>query len=204
MHSKLVVVTLSLAIIFSLKASAEYETKSVFSDDYKCTAEEKGGFSHTSTEHKLVFFHPDEEFFLMHISNIPKEAIFEMQGKLGVENRNNDEDLIRESVERRDMTQRIVGDNYYTAEEGSYYIREPDQDPKAETTYMQGKCTSLKSAEISSITCFENSQGKTFNFVIDTGRFSYSYAGSWEHKHENEYYGDSSVVAFGTCKKYFN
>jgi len=201
MRTKLAVATLSLASVLALKASAEYETKSVFSDDYKCTADEKGGFSHTSTEHELVLFQPNEEFLLMHISNIPKEAIMEMKSKSIIEALNNDEDLIREEVERSYMKQEIYSG--FTSEEGSYYIRVPDQDPKSVTTYMSSDCSILKSTENSSMSCYTNDDRKTFNFIFDTGRFSYSYSGSWDRIHENEYFGDSAVLAFGTCKKYF-
>ena len=73
-----------LAIGLTLSSSAfseEYISQSVFNKSYKCIADEEGGFNHNATGHKLVSFKPETEFYLVHISSIPKRAVLKMKSK---------------------------------------------------------------------------------------------------------------------------
>lgn len=186
-----------------LAQAGEYRTKSVFSADYKCTAEEAGGFNHTATGHKLALFKPDEEFFLIHISNIPDKAVFEMKSKEIVELLGSDESRVREEVERSYMKQEIYSEDLIS-EKSSYFIREPRDNPDKVTTYFPNHaCSAYKAKNEFDISCYESDSGKTFQFNSVTGRFSYSYSGSWHVKSENNYYGDSSIFVFGKCKEYY-
>ncbi|WP_157035519.1 hypothetical protein [Marinobacter psychrophilus] len=188
----------------SMLAQAEgYTTKSIFSADYKCTAQETGGFNHAETGHKLVLFKPDEEFFLIHISNIPQKAVFEMKSKEIVALLGNDEDRVREEVERSYMKQEIYSEDF-VSEKSSYFIRESDDNPEKVSTYLSNhSCSAAKFKKDFDINCYEGDGGKTFQFNSKTGRFAYSYAGSWHSESENNYYGDSSIFVFGSCKEYY-
>lgn len=186
-----------------LAYSKEYRTKSVFGVDYKCTAEEAGGFNHTETGHKLALFNPDKEFFLVHISNIPDKAVFEMKSIEIGELLGNEENRVREEVEGSYMKQERYSEDYIS-EKSSYFIREPRDNPEKVATYSLGRaCTAYKYKDESSISCYESDSGRTFQFNPNTGRFSYSYAGSWHIESVKNYYGDSSIFVFGKCKEYY-
>jgi len=179
----------------------EYKTKSIFSDDYKCVADEQGGFNHNAYGHDLVRFKDKAEFFLIHISNIPYEAIIDLNTQMKVDS--NDPSKLREEFENRIMKQEIIPETAII-EKSSYFIREPENDPKEMMIYVHNGCTSYKIQENGSIVCYEADNSKTFSINLKTMRFTYSYAGSWGGTQENGYYGDSSVFAFGTCKKYYH
>ncbi len=190
---------LTLVCTCSTSAIAEYKTNSVFSDDYKCVSEENGGFNHSASGHSLTLFKGQVEFFLTHISNIPYEAIVDWKQLLNIEA--NDESKIREIFEERRMRQETL--NIITTEESSYFIRQPEDDPKKGESLLYG-CSSFKAGQEAVITCYKSVGSKTFELDLETMRFTYSYAGSWHSKRKNGYDGDSSVFAFGTCKKYFH
>jgi hypothetical protein len=103
------------------------------------------------------------------------------------------------------MTQKVVLDAMIV-EESSYFIREPGTDPKKGSTYINSGCTSYKvnKDNYRSIRCYETEPSSSFSLDLETMRFTYSYEGTWNAKPENGYYGDSSVFAFGTCKKYYH
>lgn len=195
---------LTLTCTCSTSAIAEYKTNSVFSDDYKCVSEEKGGFNHGASGHSLTLFKGQEEFFLTHISNIPYEALVDWNQLLEIKLLNinaNDESKIREIFEERLMRQETL--NIITTEKSSYFIRQPEDDPKKVLSLING-CSSFKAGQEAVITCYESVGSKTFELDLETMRFTYSYAGSWHSKIKKGYYGDASVFAFGTCKKYFH
>jgi len=196
---------LVLAATPMLSNAEAYATKSVFKADYKCTAEEAGGFNHGAKQHKLALFKPDEEFFLVHISNIPKKAVFEMKSKEIIALLGGDEDRVREEVERTYMKQESYVEGFIS-EKSSYFIREPRDNPEEVTTYFANSaCSAWKSDKEndSRITCLESDGGKTFQFSPKTGRFTYSYSGSWHLEQKQDYYGDSSIFVFGSCKEYY-
>ena len=185
----------------------KYTTKSVFNADYKCSAEEAGGFNHRAAEHKLDLFKPEEEFFLVHISNIPQKAVFEMKSKEIVALLGGDEDRVRKEVESSYMKQESYVEGFMS-EKSSYFIREPRDNPEKRTTYMARKsCSAWKSdtekEKDSLITCFESDGSKTFQFSPKTGRFTYSYSGSWHVESSKDYHGDSSIFVFGSCQEYY-
>ena len=115
----------------------------------------------------------------------------------------NDPNKLREAFENRIMKQKIIPETAII-EKSSYFIREPGNDPKEMTIYVKNGCTSYKVQGKESIVCYEAENSTTFSLYLNTMRFTYSYAGSWNGTHKNGYYGDSSVFAFGTCKKYFH
>jgi len=197
MKSKMVKIFLVMLVSsFSQNIYAEYETKSIFSESYKCTATKSGGFRHSGSGSNLVIFRPDEEYFLTHISNIPKEVIFKMIDKPIIDSLGNNEDRIREAVEKRYMKQINVGDEI-VIEESSYFIRTQEENPKDRITYFNA-CTRIKGSYIS---CYEGNTLTRFHFFVETGRFVYSYAGTW-HSPSKQLVEDSSFI-FGECKKYF-
>lgn len=198
----------TMAIFFALTSvcstsviAEEYKTKSVFSADFKCVSEEKGGFNHNASGHNLTLFKGEEEFFLTHISNIPDEAILDLNKMMKAET--NDVKKLRAIFENRVLKQETIAETMIT-EESSYFIRKPEDDPKSWINYFWNGCSRYKSQQgTSSVNCYKSDSSKTFTLDLDTMRFTYSYAGSWHNKSKNGYYGDSSVFAFGTCKKYY-
>ena len=191
---------LFIILTIATPAHAEkYTTKSIFHEDYKCSADTQGGFNHRAYGHKLVNHRPDNEFYLMHISNIPENAIFEMAPKDII-----NEDSARIWVENRHLKQKLLGGDL-NVERSAYFIREPDYNPKDAVTYVGSGCKAWKDGiGRSLITCFENSGDKSFQFQPNTGRFVYAYLGSWHFESSIEnYYGDSSSFTFGRCEKYY-
>ena len=69
---------IALYFIATPAVSEDYQSNSLFKHDYKCVADEKGGFNHNATGHDFGKFIVDEEFFLVHISNIPDKVIPDM------------------------------------------------------------------------------------------------------------------------------
>ena len=184
----------SLVFILSSDVFAEYKTKSAFSDDYKCVSEKKGGFNHNKDGSKLTSFRGQEEFFLTHISNIPREAFT-----------SGDINDLRQNYENQFFE---ISETYGTIEEkGSYSIRRPDQDPKLLPTHFLNRCNvnSIPTPnDTGTINCYTTKDLMQFSLDLETMRFTYSYLGTWHLKQFiKDYYGDSSVFAFGTCKKYF-
>ena len=93
--------------------------------------------------------------------------------------------------------------NIITTEKHSYFIRQPEDDPRKFQSLLNA-CSSFKAGQEAEITCYESDGSQTFKLNLETMRFTYSYAGSWHSKIKKGYYGDASVFAFGTCKKYFH
>lgn len=190
--------------------SDDYQSKSVFNHDYKCVAEESGGYNHNATGHNLGRFKPDEEFFLVHISNIPENVISDMLTAATANEINKKKGLSSQEVEvlRRNELEKEFLDkqvfNSLTIEKGSYFIREPSNDPNDVITYLGGDhCTALKNNKYASINCHVGTFAKTFQFNLTTGRFTYSFSGTWNEEVKDGYYGDSSLFVFGTCKQYY-
>lgn len=203
--AKAKLISAAVALFFMGNVSAQYKSESIFSSDYKCVSEEKGGFNHDASGHKLTLFKGVEEFFLTHISNIPEQAILHFAGRVrGGKNMTVGE--LREELELRIFEkQKTYGDDY-VVEVGSYYIRKPEEDPKKIFAYSAGKSCkagALRDMKEHTISCYLIDSRKTFNFDVNTGRFTYSYAGTWDQPVKDGYHGDSAVFAFGTCKVYF-
>ena len=190
--------------------SEDYQSKSVCKHDYKCVAEEKGGYNHNATGHNLTRYKPDEEFFLVHISNIPEKAILRMLASTTEKAINQQKQLSNQELEilkRNELEKQYLQLQVFgtmTTEKGSYFIREPRDDPNDGTSYMLGNgCGTWKTDKAASINCYQNDIARTFQFNVMTGRFTYSYAGSWHEKVIDDYYGDSSSFSFGTCEIYY-
>lgn len=60
--------------------------------------------------HELTRFKNEKEFFLIHISNIPDEAIWDFNRIMKIES--TDINLIRQIHEDRMMTQELIGDEW--------------------------------------------------------------------------------------------
>lgn len=202
--------SIALSLLATPLLAENYQSNSVFDHDYKCVAEEKGGFNHNSTGHDLSKFIVDEEFFLVHISNIPEKVISDMLKENTANEINQKKALSIQEVEilrRNELEKEFLNKQVFstlTIEKGSYFFREPSEDPNDAITYLRGEhCTAVKNNNYASINCHIGDYSKTFQFNLSTGRFTYSYAGTWNDEVEDGYYGDSSFFAFGTCKQYY-
>ncbi|MDO8827721.1 hypothetical protein [Methylophaga sp.] len=201
---------IALYLLATPALSEDYQSNSLFKHDYKCVADEKGGFNHSATGHELGKFIVDEEFFLVHISNIPEKVIPDML-KVATAHKINQkkglssqevEVLRRNELEKDFLNKQVI--STLTIEEGSYFFREPSEDPNDAITYLRGDhCDAVKNNNYASINCHIGDYAKTFQFNLATGRFTYSYAGTWNDEVEDGYYGDSSSFAFGTCEIYY-
>jgi hypothetical protein len=175
----------------------KYKTKSLFHTDYKCTADEVGGYVHSASGHNLVRFAESADFFLTHISNIPSRAIADTAEEF-LYGTGKTEDELRGLLEAG-LLEFEVG-LFDVTEKGSYFIRTPNQDPNNIRTHTLSLCTAKGSQDdgLKSIYCHEDR--KIFRFDGATKRFSFVYMGTWDEKTKN---GDSSVFAFGTCEEYY-
>lgn len=203
MH-RYVLTALLISAFPGLALTQEYRTKSVFSKSYRCVADESGGFTHSASGHKLTLFKTDEEFFLTHISNLPDKLVLQLSGRKGGTLSGIDGVRAREEVERRLMKQETMSGVDFVSETGSYFIREPSVEPESLMATMYA-CKAIKAEDATIITCYGDGLGlgKTFQFMPGTGRFTFSYSGTWHNKVKDNYYGDSSSFAFGTCKEYY-
>ncbi len=202
----------TLSFLTASTICAAYETKSKFKADYKCISDVQGGYNHTQSGHKFVEFKQPEEYFLTHISNVPITAV----NKYLTENRNMSVENYSIDQSRKNFENSLLkvndyssGDSIYISETGSYFIREPSQDPNAVWIYtMHGSCDTtfykFDDGEKRSMSCFSDNRVNSFQFNIDTGKFTFTYTGSWhEEQKDPNYFGDSAVIAMGMCRPYF-
>ena len=95
--------------------------------------------------------------------------------------------LKRNELEKEFMNKQVLGT--LTLESGSYFIRQPIDDPDDYLTYISGQgCSALKDDKHTSINCYTNYFGKTFQFNVTSGKFTYSYAGTWHEEVKDRYY----------------
>lgn len=203
MHRKCVFAFVVITLTLGSTAAAEYKTKSVFDENYRCISAEDGGFNHTADGHKLAHFGDRSEFFITHISRIPTKALSILLPSDVAVSLAGHEDNLRKAVEARWMTQTKYTDKFIV-EKGSFFIRTPEQDPLKLSSYMLHQCTAYKTSAGDSIACFVEDTRRSFVFDIKTKRFSYSYLGTWDQNVKDKYHGDSSVFAFGSCKRYYD
>lgn len=188
--------------------AGEYRTKSSFKADYRCISEIAGGFIHAKSGHELATFKPDEEFYLIHISNIPTKAIFQLKKRGYISSPKEDEDSIREAFEQHNLVRNNLL-RLMVSEKSAYFIRTSGENPSNEMIYILNSCSASAltvkdgSMDSGSISCYEGDSRKTFNFNSNSGRFTYSYAGTWDSGQKDNYYGDSSYFIYGTCKEYY-
>lgn len=201
---------IALCFLTTPALSENYKTKSVFKEDFKCISDEKGGFNHNATGHELTKFTGKEEFFLVHISNIPEKAILDMLTRETAQEINKKSGLSSQEAEdlkRNELEKEFLekgGFSSVTTERGSYFIRTPRNNPNEASTYLYGNhCSAISTKNYASINCYRESFDKTFAFDLTTKRFTYSYAGTWNDKQDDGYHGDSSVFAFGKCEIYY-
>lgn len=189
---------------FSCQAIAEnfkWKTESP-ARNFKCTSQDTGGFLFQQDgNHTLTRFTGTEEFYLTHISEIPDKAFSGPESFISGNTVNEN----KEAFERYHFKdKRPAGVDDYISESGAFFIRKPGQNPKKFITYFfNSACEYFKNKLVESISCFTDESSKTFNFNPSSGRFSYTYSGSWERPRD-EYPGDSAFIAFGECKEYYN
>ena len=160
--------------------------------DYKCVPDTETGVNWDSDgdDHRLVTFKSNEykDFFLIHTSNVPKQA---SRFKNDVENLN------------------LTPNESYIYEFRSYYYRTQDLDPNDPVTYLRSPDCKYWSGRFDEsfdddtyISC--SSLGRSFSLDLDSMRFVRSYLGTWhEQSKDSKYAGDSAVISYGTCSKYF-
>lgn len=192
---------LVILTFISSPAFSEYQSNSVFSDNYKCISDTSGGFNHHKYGHRLTMFENIHEFDLIHISKIPKEALLQIKG-VGVYNLKNI-DEIRSLFETRSMKQEAFSKDI-TIEKSSYFLIGLGGSSKKMTSYLGDGCTSTFNKKPVKIECVHsNASPSTFVLNLNTMRFTFSYSGSWhEPDLAHNYFGDSAIFAFGTCVKY--
>lgn len=166
--------------------------------DYKCVVDAVGGFlwGNSPDAHKVVPFKPDnEDIFITHISNIPSKAFLELNGTLNY-GKSQFENYLFEDLNPLNLGGLL-------SEKRSYFIRTSDDAPKLLSTYTQSSiCTYSKSDNLHGLSCSETD--RSFSFDLNTMRFVSSYLGTWHQKNkDSEYAGDSAVITYGTCSKYF-
>jgi hypothetical protein len=202
------------AILAGAAMGAIAEPRSPFSnfdESYKCSADEQGGYNHSRDGAELTRFKEPIELFLTHVRDIPIEAIRGYDNQL----KNEDEESARLLFESALVT---TSEQFGVVQEAnSYFIREPNENPRESFQLRAKGCSTLywndthTKSVYRSIMCYgsardganANHTNKLFELNLETGKFSYAYLGSWHGKVENDYYGDSSIFAFGTCKPYY-
>lgn len=196
---------------FSCQATGEefkWKTKSP-AKNFKCLSQDKGGFLFQYNDnHKITRFTDNEEFYLTHISEIPnkffspKKVFSHYKGETINDNKEAFEMEFFDAVDFMD----IPG---FIKESGAFFIRKPNENPEKYMTYAFSSCEyrlgrdySRKKEEL--IMCYVDNSSKTFKFNLGSGRFVYSYTGSWESSPQEYFAGESAIIAFGECKEYYN
>lgn len=191
-----VTILLLMASISFTCFSDEYVWKSkVEPIDYKCVPDKEVGISwdKDGDEHKVVTFNSatHDDFFLTHISNIPDKAFYPT--KLPIN-------------ERKARFERKLFDgsnslNDYISEVRSYFLRKASSDPDDSLTYIQSKCSYTKMYDSRTISC---NFPRNFELDLVTMRFVTSYLGTWHSSNKpSDYSGDSAVISYGMCRKYY-
>jgi hypothetical protein len=180
---------LPLVMLFTpVVLSGDYVSK-VEPIDYKCVPDKEVGMNWDADgdDHQLNTFKSNDHdiFFLTHSSNAPAEAVT----------------FIPRIVD-------LSWNDSVVYEQNSYTFRKADQDPKRHETYYNSFSCRYFDGELNgrlrrSISCGDFALG-AFEFNLITKRFSYSYIGTWHNQSEDsKYEGNSSVLSYGTCRKYF-
>ena len=163
--------------------------------DYKCVPDKEVGLNWalSGDDHKLLTFLPSgyDEFFLTHISNIPNAALPKPDLPLNVRKGTIEyrfyEDLSTESSR---------------LEINSYYFRMQSEDPRSYNTYSTGECKYYDNDEVKNIECVKAL--RHLEVDLNTMRFVSSYLGTCHYSNKpSDYKGDSAVLSYGKCRKYF-
>ena len=194
-----------LWIAFSSQAIAEnfkWKAKSP-AKNFKCLSQEKGGFFFKQNgNHKLTRFSGNYEFYLTHITEIPDEAFSDSGQRLEGQSINDKKEDFEANYYKDDSFS--LDEIILTHESGVFFIRKPNQNPKKYSSYYGNSCEYLSATKGNEfISCYIGDYDKAFKFDLGSGRFTYSYIGSW-HTPGDEYAGDSAVIAFGECEEYYN
>jgi len=203
------VIILLVSQSLSTSVFAEYKSKSLFDTDYRCIADEVGGFNHRKDGHHQTRFKVNKEFFLTHISNIPDEAFLDFYKSYEYRNhigKSDNIDSVRKQYDESYLQQEIIdfSSGKTVTEKGAYFIREPKMNPKSWETYRRS-CETIRDPILyNHIHCYQETVNSLFTIDLDTKRFSYAQLGSWHMRQDiPDYYGASSYFAFGKCEEYY-
>jgi hypothetical protein len=163
--------------------------------DYKCSPDKEVGINwdKDGDQHELTTFLSSghDEFFLTHISNIPTRAL--PRPDLPIHERK----ALIESAFYNDLS---TGSS--TLENNSYFLRRQSEDPSSFGIYRSGECKYYDNNEVKNIECAKAL--RHLEVDLDTMRFVSSYLGTWHYSNKpSDYKGDSAVLSYGKCRKYF-
>lgn len=193
-----------LAALITATLISEAQAENV---DYRCIASQTIGFNHTSNNHTPSEYKKDQEFFLTHISSTPIKAI---QSFLNIGNPNElskDESVLRAQFQAKILIH-LADKQRSSTSDAVYFIRESSEDPNDPLKYFTDSVCERsvlhkpKNKE-PIINCHQESDYQLFEFSLATGKFTYSYLGTWHRSSTNDYFGDSSYFSFGECKEYY-
>ena len=178
-------------LLLSLISTVSWGEEDYFmTTSYRCLADFEGGVDHKKRDHEAVRFRPDLEFRLTHRTAMP-EKILSLWSQYNLF----EPDIISSSA-------------VMTLEEHTYFLRSVTEDPNVGANWLKCYAQSWeKIPTMSNVTCSEHLEktDEIFRYNLVTKKFSYAYLGSWDLPHDRKnYYGDSSVFAFGTCKPYYD
>lgn len=202
MRSKLYLAIAVASALSAQNAIAEYKTKSHYSKNYKCVAEEAGGYNHDGAKHHLARFRERNEYFLTHISRLPIGTLKNMRTPEIIDSFNGDESLLRKDVERVYLAIEETSYGLYE-EEGAYFFRNATQDPLTYAALLHS-CRAItveKDKSNPEVVC-DIFGGGELSFSTESGRFVVASPGNWIMA--NDETPDSSYFEFGTCKEYYN
>lgn len=155
--------------------------------DYKCVVEREVGIDWENGS-RLVEFDSKgyKDIFLTHISNIPTVGLPSPRGSLNE----------RRSIMEQKFSS-LSSDPDYIYEEGSYFIRTEDSDPKSFQTYLLSQTCSYSGDVKYGVVSCSDLRG-TFSLYTKTKRFVQSGLGGWHFGSS-----DPAVLRYGTCREYF-
>ena len=178
------------SVLVSLTPLSWGEEDYFMTTSYRCLADYEGGVNHKKRGHDPGKFRPDLEFRLVHRTALPEKLLSTWSQY----------NLFEPNI--------ISSNDSIKLEEHTYFLRSVADNPNMGANWL--KCYAQRWEEIptkSNITCSEHLEkvDELFRFNLVTKNFTYAYLGSWDlPREERNYFGDSSVFAFGTCKPYYD
>lgn len=166
--------------------------------DYKCVVEREVGIDWDNGSQLVEFDSKGyKDIFLTHISNIPIPALPLQESPLS------ERRYAMEKYYFRNLLSKDAGVTYWKStdisEEGSYFIRTEDSDPKSHFTYHFSQSCTYSDGASRDARIYCSDGVSTFSFHTGTKRFFQSALGNW-HLDFND---QPSVLRYGTCREYF-
>ncbi|WP_312525338.1 hypothetical protein [Comamonas sp.] len=183
-------------------SQGNYKTASEVNWNYNCEIEWSGGVDHQENSHSVHRFNNNDNFKIYHISKLPIQAVKEVMNMVTtkeVRSKLISDDDYRLAFENNYLQNAVRAYNREKVGEiRPFLVRDHSKDPDKFGSYTWCDSSSIK-GEITKISCDRFSSVITIDG--NTNRFISISPGTWHTGTTKGYSGDSSVFAYGRCKK---